>query len=150
MIFMITEFYKKIENFKNNGNIFSDDINKKARVLHNISKTYNNLLDRYKDEYFQKYKQYNEEWKKKYDYKNFNDLTDDNIFNIDLSWMYNPQLYEEISQEGFARYNQDKDSNELLSIQSFLDNINEEYIKNKKDALKEFKTVKNNVKSENL
>ena len=36
--------------------------------------------------------------KKKYDYKNFNDLTDDKIFNIDLSWMYNPQLYDEISQ----------------------------------------------------
>ena len=88
--------------------------------------------------------------KKKYDYKTFNDLTDDKIFNIDLSWMYNPQLYDEISQNVFARYNKDKDSNELLSIQSFLDNINEEYIKNKKDALEEFKTVKNNVKSEKL
>ena len=29
--------------------------------------------------------------KKKYDYKNFNDLTDDKIFSINLSWMYNPQ-----------------------------------------------------------
>ena len=69
---------------------------------------------------------------------------------IDLSWMYDPVLYEEISQEVFARYNKDKNSNELLSIQTFLDNIIEEYIKNNKDALKEFKTVKNNVKSENL
>ena len=64
--------------------------------------------------------------------------------------MYDPELYEEISQDVFARYNKDKDSNELLSIQTFLDNINEEYIKNKKDALEEFKTVKNNVKSGNL
>ena len=32
----------------------------------------------------------------------------------------------------------------------FLDNITSEYIKNKKDVLEEFKTVKNNVKSENL
>ena len=88
--------------------------------------------------------------KKKYDYKNFNDLTDDKIFNIDLSWMYNPQLYDEISQDVVARYNKDKHSNELLSIQTFLENITSEYIKNKKDALEKFKTVKNNVKSENL
>ena len=62
--FMINEFYKKIENFKNNDNILSDNINKKTHVLNNTSKAYNNLLDRYKDEYFEKYKQYNEEWKK--------------------------------------------------------------------------------------
>ena len=87
---------------------------------------------------------------KKYDYKNFNDLTDDNIFNIDLPWMYNPQLYDKISQDVVGRYNKDKKSNELKSIQTFLDNINNEYIKNKKDALEEFKTIKNNLKSENL
>ena len=69
---------------------------------------------------------------------------------IDLSWMYDPPLYEEISQDVFSRYNKDKDSLELLSIQSFLDHINYEYIKNKKDALSEFKTVKNNVKNKNL
>ena len=123
---------------------------KKTRILINTSKVYNNLLDRYKNEYFEQYKQYNEEWKKKYDYKNFNDLTDDKIFIIDLSWMYNLQLYDKISQEVVARYNKDKHSNELLSIQTFLDNITNEYIKNKKDALEEFRTVKNNVKSENL
>ena len=149
-IFMINEFYKKVENFRNDDNILSDDINKKTRVLNNTSKAYNNLLDRYKDEYFEKYKQYNEEWKKRYDYNNFNDLTDDKIFNIDLSWMYNPQLYDKISHDVVARYNKDKHSNELKSIQTFLDNINNEFIKNKKDALEEFKTVKNNVKSENL
>ena len=148
--FMINEFYKKTENFKNDDDILSDDINKRTRILNNTSKVYNNLLDRYKDEYFEKYKQYNEEWKKKYDYTNFNDLTDDNIFNIDLSWMYNPQLYDKISQDVFARYNKDKHSNELESIQNFLDHITNEYIKNKKDALEKFKTVKNNVKSENL
>ena len=108
------------------------------------------MLDRYKDEYFEKYKQYNEEWKKKYDYKNFNDLTDDKIFNMDLPRMYNPQLYDKISHDVVARYNKDKHSNELLSIQTFLDNITNEHIKNKKDALEEFKTVKSNVKSENL
>ena len=118
--------------------------------MNNTSKAYNNLLDRYKDEYFEKYKQYNEEWKKKYDYKNFNDLKDDKIFNIDLSWMYNPHLYDKISHDVVARYNKDKHSNELLSIQTFLDNVTNKYIKNKKDALEEFKTVKNNVENENL
>ena len=44
------------------------------------------------------YKQYNEEWKKKYDYKNFNDLTDDKIFNIDLSWMYNPNYMMKLAK----------------------------------------------------
>ena len=87
---------------------------------------------------------------KKYDYKNFNDLTDDKIFNIDLSWMYNLQLYDKISQDVVDRYNKDKHSNKLESIQTFLDNIANEYIKNKKDALEEFKPVKDNVKSENL
>ena len=87
---------------------------------------------------------------KKYDYKNFNDLTDDKIFNINLSWMYNPQLYDDISQDVVSKYNKYKHSNELKSIQTFLDNITSEHIKNKQDALEEFKTVKNNVKSENL
>ena len=107
--------------------------------MNNTSKAYNNLLDRYKDEYFEKYKQYNEEWKKKYDYKNFNDLTDDKIFNIDLSWMYNLQLYDKISNDVVTRYNKDKHSNELLSIQTFLDNITNKYIKSKKDALENLK-----------
>ena len=49
-IFMINEFYKKIENFKSGDNILSNDINKKVRVLNNTAKFYNNLLDRYKDE----------------------------------------------------------------------------------------------------
>ena len=83
-------------------------------------------------------------------YKNFNDLTDDKIFNIDLPWMYNSQLYDEISQDVLARYNKDKHSNELKSIQTFLDGVTNEHIKNKKDSLEEFKTLKNNVKSKNL
>ena len=63
---------------------------------------------------------------------------------IDLSWMHDPELYEEISQDVFARYNKDKYSLELLSIQNFLDNMNNEYIKNKKDAWKEFKSKNKN------
>ena len=64
--------------------------------------------------------------------------------------MYNPQLYDEISHDVIDRYNKEKKSNELKSIQTFLDNATNKYIKNKKDALEEFKTIKNNVKSENL
>ena len=41
-------------------------------------------------------------------------------------------------------------STELLSIQNFLDDINNEDIKNKKDASKKFKDLKNNVKSDEL
>ena len=77
--------------------------------------------------------------KKKYDYKNFNDLTDDKIFNIDLSWMYNPQLYDKISYDVVNRYNKDKKSNELKSIQTFLDSITNEYIKIKKMYWKNLK-----------
>ena len=62
--FMINEFYNKIENFKNDDDILSDDINKRTHILNNTSKVYNNFLGRYKDEYFEQYKQYNEEWKK--------------------------------------------------------------------------------------
>ena len=51
--FMINEFYKTIENFKNDDNILSDDTNKKIGVLNNTSRVYNNLLKRYKDEYFE-------------------------------------------------------------------------------------------------
>ena len=47
--FTINEFYKKIENLKNDDNILSDDTNKKICILNNTSKVYNNLLDRYKD-----------------------------------------------------------------------------------------------------
>ena len=64
--------------------------------------------------------------------------------------MYNLQLYDEISQDVVSKYNKYKQSNELKSNQAFLDKITNKYIKNKKDALEEFKTVKNNVKSEHL
>ena len=39
---------------------------------------------------------------------------------------------------------------ELLSIQDFLDDINNEYIENKDDAREKFKNLKNNVKSDEL
>ena len=69
---------------------------------------------------------------------------------IDLSWMNNLQLYRQIAPEAFARYDRDKDSFELFTLQTFIDNINNERVKNKKDAREELKIVKKNVKSEAL
>ena len=69
---------------------------------------------------------------------------------IDISWIDNTALFNKISNDVTSRYNKNKESYELLSIQTFLDDINNDYIKNKKDALKSFKDLKNNVKSEEL
>ena len=60
------------------------------------------------------------------------------------------QLYKKIASEVFSRYNGDKNSFELFTLRTFIDNINNERIKNKKDAREEFKIVKKNVKSEAL
>ena len=84
------------------------------------------------------------------DDKGDDDNGDDKTIFIDLSWMNDLQLYKKIALEVFSRYNGDKDSFELFTLQSFIDNINNERVKNKKDAREEFKTVKKNVKSEAL
>ena len=68
----------------------------------------------------------------------------------DLSWMNDLQLYKKIASEVFSRCNGDKDSFELFTLRTFIDNINNERVKNKKDAREEFKTVKKNVKSKAL
>ena len=67
---------------------------------------------------------------------------------IDLSWMNDLQLYKKIASEVFSRYNGYKDSFELFTLSTFIDNIKNERVKNKKDAQEEFKIVKKNVKSE--
>ena len=68
----------------------------------------------------------------------------------DLPWMNDLQLYKKIASEVFSRYNGDKNSFELFTLRTFIDNINNECVKNKKDAREEFKNVKKNVKSEAL
>ena len=60
------------------------------------------------------------------------------------------QLYKKIASEVFSRYNLDKNSFELFTLGTFIDIINNECVKNKKDAQEEFKIVKKNVKSEAL
>ena len=78
------------------------------------------------------------------------DNGDDKTSFIDLSWTNDLQLYKKIALEVFSRYNRDKDSFELFTLQIFIDKINNARVKNKKDVREEFKTVKKNVKSEAL
>ena len=78
------------------------------------------------------------------------DNGNDKMSFIDLSWMNDLQLYKKIALEVFSRYNGDKNSFELFTLRTFIDNINNERVKNKKDALEEFKIVNKNVKSEAL
>ena len=50
--------------------------------------------------------------------------------------MYN--YIKKIASEVFSRYNGDKDSFELFTLRTFIDNINNECVKNKKDTREEF------------
>ena len=61
---------------------------------------------------------------------------------IAIPWIDDWQLYKQINEDVFAKYRKDKDSFELLSIKTFLDNISNSRTKNKKDARKGFNTVK--------
>ena len=69
---------------------------------------------------------------------------------IDITWVDDPNLFNQINNDFAKRYHKDRDSTELLSIQHFLDDINNEDITNKDDARKEFKNFKNDVKSDEL
>ena len=55
---------------------------------------------------------------------------------IDISWIDDPRLFNKINNDVTNRYREDKNSTELLSIQKFLDDINNNDIKDKKDARK--------------
>ena len=81
---------------------------------------------------------------------NGDDNGNDKTSYIDLSWINDLQLYKKIASEVFVRYNEGKDSLELFTLRTFIDNINNEHLKNKKDAREEFEAVKKNVKSEAL
>ena len=64
------------------------------------------------------------------------------VSTIAIPWIDDWKLYKQINEDVFAKYRKDKDSFELLSIKTFLDDINSDRTKNKKDAQKEFKTIK--------
>ena len=61
---------------------------------------------------------------------------------IAIPWIDDWELYKQINEDVFAKYRKDKDSFELLSIKTFLENINSGITKNKEDAQKEFKIIK--------
>ena len=69
---------------------------------------------------------------------------------IDITWVDDPKLFNHINNDVTNRYRKDKNSTELLSIQNFLDDINNEDITNKDDARKKIKNLKNDVKSDEL
>ena len=69
---------------------------------------------------------------------------------IDITWIDDPELFNQINNDVTNRCRKEKKSNELLSIQDVLDNINNEYIENKDDAREKFKNFKNDVKSNEL
>ena len=50
---------------------------------------------------------------------------------IDITWVDDPKLFNQINNDVTSRYRKDKNSTELLSTQNFLDDINNEDIKNK-------------------
>ena len=47
---------------------------------------------------------------------------------IDITWVDDPNLFNQINNDVINRYRDDKNSTELLSIQNFLDDINNEDI----------------------
>ena len=67
------------------------------------------------------------------------DNGNDKMSFIDLSWMNDLQLYKKIASEVFSRYNGDKNSFQLFTLRTFIDNINNERVKNKKMHKKNLK-----------
>ena len=61
---------------------------------------------------------------------------------IDMSWMNDFLFYKRIAKEVKNKYKNNKQSTELTIIQLFIDDINNEHMKSKKDMKDEFKTVK--------
>ena len=68
---------------------------------------------------------------------------------IDISWIDDSKLFNQINNDVAKRYHKDRDSTELLSLQNFLDAINNEDITNKDDARKEFIKLKKMLKVTN-
>ena len=69
---------------------------------------------------------------------------------INITWVDDPNLFNQINNYFAKTYHKNRDSIELLSIQNFLDDINNEDITNKDDARKEFVKLKKKIKSDEL
>ena len=69
---------------------------------------------------------------------------------IDLSWINDPDGYEEIAREADSNYMKDKNDNELKLIKDFITKINNGTINNKNKAGNEFRKLKQKVTNDIL
>ena len=69
---------------------------------------------------------------------------------IDVTWVDDPNLFNQVNNYVAKRYHEDRGSTELLSIQNVLDDINNEYITNKDYVRKEFIKLKKNINKNEL
>ena len=129
----IEVYEKNKESYKNSSNI-KDQVNNSKKFAEGLEKN----IDIIKNDKL-----------RKIDSSNGSNSSTGSDF-IDLSWINDLENYKEISKDIIDRYNKDQYSNELLSLNSFIDNINDGYIKDKKDARKESRTVKEKIKSQAL
>ena len=70
--------------------------------------------------------------------------------NIDLSWINDPDGYEEIAREADSNYMKDKNDNELKLNKDFITTINNGTINNKNKAGNEFRKLKQKVTNDIL
>ena len=70
--------------------------------------------------------------------------------NIDLSWINDPDGYEEIAEEVGAYHTKGKNNNELKLVKDFMTKINSGTINNKNKAANEFRKLKQKVTNDIL
>ena len=104
----INNFYDKIKDFKNRD-VLEDNTDKKNRILSAALMTYKNLLSNYRSEYLENIEDYDKKQKENYDYKNLKDILAEDLLNLNLSWINDNKLYQNVRQDVFNRYKKDKD-----------------------------------------
>ena len=100
------------------------------------------MLDQYKEDYFKESQDENEEWRKKYDHTNFNNLAKSQMG----EFIDNVRLYNKINH-GIANDDNDEyPDDEIPQIKKFLDKINKDVIDNKKMHERSLKSSKMKLK----
>ena len=131
----LNKMYELINKYKKSNQFKS--IDQKNQRLRGALKVYNELSKRYKTEYLENINNYDPDQKRKYDYKNLKNLSSKDLFGgVDLSWINDNRLYETSKKDVYDIIRRGNRSNEIEYIANFLDNIENEYIKNKKEAQK--------------